>query len=202
MDAERASPVQLAAPGAGLPLIELRISRTAFAVARRLMSRSSASAKFRREAHKILAKAAQVDPELAARPVLIERIRGIEDSSRNWSLLMTLEHLVIVDTAVAMIIEQLVQEKPLTTKVSTAEVKPKKEQTIATIELFRNMADQYLERINRLPRLNSRARHEHPWFGPLNAHGWHCLAAVHHAIHRKQIERIIIIGQGPDSLIL
>jgi len=190
------------AAGAGLPLIELQISRLGFAIARRLMSRTSANAKFRREADFMLKKAQELDPKLAMKPVLIERVRGIEDSSRNWSLLMTLDHLAIVDTAIAMIVDHLVQEKPLATKVSTAEVKPRQEQTPATIELFRNTTERYLRGIERLPNLNSRTRHEHPWFGPLNAHGWHCLAAIHHTIHRRQIERIVIISMNPDSLIL
>ena len=166
------------------------------------MSRTSASAKFRREADLMLKKTEELDAKLAVKPVLIERVRGIEDSSRNWSLLMTLDHLVIVDTAIAVIIDHLVQEKPLATKVSTAEVKPRQDQTTATIELFRSTAERYLQGIDRLPTLKSRTRHEHPWFGPLNAHGWHCLAAIHHAIHRRQIERIVVISMNTDSLIL
>jgi hypothetical protein len=202
MASDTDSSIQLAPPGAGLPLIELQISRLGFAMARRLMSRKSASAKFRREADLMLKQARALDPKLATKQVLIERVRGIEDSSRNWSLLMTLDHLVIVDTAIAMIVDHLVQEKPLSTRVSTAEVKPRPDQTMATVELFRSTTKQYLDGIERLPRLNSRARHEHPWFGPLNAHGWHCLAAIHHSIHRRQIERIVVISMNPDSLIL
>jgi hypothetical protein len=173
-----------------------------FAVARRLMSPKAASAKFKLEADRMLTSAQELEPTLATKPVLIERIKGIEDSSRHWSLLMTLDHLVIVDRAVSGIIESLVQEKPLATKVSTADVKPKKEQTPATIETFRATTSEYLNRVAALPSLNSQTRHEHPWFGPLNAHGWHCLAAIHHGIHRKQIERIVVIAKNPDSLIL
>jgi hypothetical protein len=33
--------------------------------------------------------------------------------------------------------------------------------------------------------------HAHPWFGPLNAHGWHCLAAIHHTLHRRQLTAIL-----------
>jgi len=36
-----------------------------------------------------------------------------------------------------------------------------------------------------------RAALPHPWFGPLDAAGWHALAAGHMAIHRVQIERIL-----------
>lgn len=182
--------------------MELNISRMAFVLARRMMSRTAASAKFKKETDRMLKAAQELEPALAAKPVLIERIRGIEDSSRHWSLLMTLDHLVIVDRGVMAIIESLVQEKALTTKVSTAEVKPKKEQTPAVIETFRAATQEYLDRVGALASLNSQTRHEHPWFGPLNAHGWHCLAAIHHGIHRRQIERIEVIAKNPDSLIL
>ncbi len=30
----------------------------------------------------------------------------------------------------------------------------------------------------------------HPWFGPLDAHRWHCLLAFHQGIHRKQIQAV------------
>ena len=132
-----------------------------------------------------------LDPALAQKQVLIKRIQGIEDSSRNWSVLMTLHHLVIVNTGIIATIEQLAAERPLNRKVSTAAVKPSPGQTMAMLGKFRENVQQYRERIDRLPGLDSKTRHLHPWFGQLNAHGWHCLAAVHHTIHRKQIEAIL-----------
>jgi len=88
-------------------------------------------------------------------------------------------------------IQLLTPTKSINRKVSTAAVKPKPEQTMETIDVFRKVTGQYLDRVGALPDLNSSVRHEHPWFGPLNAHGWHVLAAVHHGIHRRQIEWII-----------
>lgn len=41
----------------------------------------------------------------------------------------------------------------------------------------------------------TRARFPHPWFGPMDAHGWHALAGGHMSIHRVQIERILA-GSG------
>jgi len=155
------------------------------------MSRAAATEKFREEAERMLRLVEGLDPVFAAKPILIERIRGIEDSSRNWSALMTLDHLVIVDRGIAATISHLVEGKPITGRASTAAVKPKPEQTPETIGVFRKVTGQYLDRVGALPDLNSRLRYEHPWFGPLNAHGWHVLAAVHHGIHRRQIERII-----------
>jgi len=39
--------------------------------------------------------------------------------------------------------------------------------------------------------LKTELRYAHPWFGPLDAAGWHALAAGHMGIHRMQIERIL-----------
>jgi hypothetical protein len=39
--------------------------------------------------------------------------------------------------------------------------------------------------------LKTELRYAHPWFGPLDAAGWHTLAAGHLGIHRVQIEQII-----------
>jgi hypothetical protein len=41
------------------------------------------------------------------------------------------------------------------------------------------------------PNLKTKTRFSHPWFGPLDASGWHAMAGSHMAIHRKQIERIL-----------
>jgi hypothetical protein len=45
--------------------------------------------------------------------------------------------------------------------------------------------------VARAPELKTALRYEHPWFGPLDAFGWHALAAGHIRIHREQIERIV-----------
>jgi hypothetical protein len=196
MEERNAREVQLAPPGAGLPFIELTVSRILFGLARRTLSRESALKQFRAEADRMLALAEKLDPVRAQKQVLIKRVRGIEDSSRNWSVLMALDHLVIVNGGIIATIEQLAAERPLTRKVSTADVKPPPAQTMATIEKFRDAVQQYQVRIDRLARLDSKTCHVHPWFGPLNAHGWHCLAAIHHGIHRKQIEAILQAEAG------
>ncbi len=38
----------------------------------------------------------------------------------------------------------------------------------------------------------TKLRFAHPWFGPMDAYGWHGLAGGHMNIHRIQIERIIL----------
>jgi hypothetical protein len=104
---------------------------------------------------------------------------------------MVLEHLVIVNTAIASIIEHLAAGKPFGVKVSTAAVKPDPVQDAGVIERFAGCVEEYLARTGALGNLRTQVRHLHPWFGRLNGHGWHCLAAGHQTIHRRQIERIL-----------
>ena len=40
----------------------------------------------------------------------------------------------------------------------------------------------------------SKTSHAHPWVGPLTAHQWLNLAAVHQRVHRKQIQAILKRG--------
>src|SRR5437773_4603077 len=79
--------------------MEMGISSLCFAVSRRIMSQSAASARFKREADRILAHTQKLDPALTIKPVLVERIRGLEENCRHWSLLMAIDHLAMINTA-------------------------------------------------------------------------------------------------------
>lgn len=184
------SPI-LQPPGAGLPWLEMLYAQSGFWLARRAMSRELALDRFVGEAHRIEALVLRQTPATAECPVLIPRIFGIEDSSRNWSLFMTVEHLIIVDTAIISILEHLTAGKTLGTTISTALVKPAPGQDGTVMRRFSETVFHYSKTLSTLPSLHTSTLQTHPWFGPLDAHGWHCLAAIHHKIHRRQIENII-----------
>lgn len=183
--------VPLQPPGAGLPPVELFISRIGFRLLKLFVSQRGASKWFRSEAEQILTLARTLAPAEAARRVLIPRLPGLEDSSRYWSVDMTLEHLVIVNTATVGVIEALAAGRTINHVVSTADVKPSATPGPEMIERFEATARDYLARVEAIPDLRSKVTLKHPWFGPFTALNWHRLAALHHRIHRKQIERII-----------
>jgi hypothetical protein len=87
--------------------------------------------------------------------------------------------------------ESLAAGRPVDRVVSTAAVKPGPTADAATIARFEATARDFLARIESLPDWGSTVSLVHPWFGALTAPGWHRLAALHHSIHRKQIERIV-----------
>lgn len=187
---------QLAPPGAGLPRPELLVARILFAFRSRLGSRAAFNAKFNEERAAIRSIVQQLDPARAGRRVLIPRVRGLEDSSRFWSVWMTLDHLRIVNSAVADVIGKLARDKTPPHEASTAAVKPSPEANEAVVSAHERACDHLLEVIERVNDLKTSLRYPHPWFGPLNASQWHALSAGHMEIHRKQIERI---RHGLDS---
>lgn len=182
---------KLAAPGAGLPLIELLISRAIFAWRGRKATPEGVNALFQTERKAICSLAHSIDGDAAAQRVLIRRLPGLEDSSRYWSVWMTLDHLRLVHEMVNRVIVALVTGALPVEKVRTANVKPRPNVTEAVVGEYEKSCDDLLATVATAPNLKTGVRHEHPWFGPLDAAGWHVLAAGHLSIHRAQIERII-----------
>ncbi len=182
---------QLAPPGAGLPAIEHLIARVLFGLRRKTGNRASFTAKFHRERETIRAQLRSVDAESGARRVLIRRCPGLEDSSRYWSVWMTLDHLRIVHLEMARVITTLASGHVLPGAVSTAAVKPSPDADASVVADYEASCDLLLAAAAAVAELNTAARFAHPWFGPLSASDWYALAGGHMGIHRTQIERII-----------
>lgn len=182
---------RLAPPGAGLPKLELFIARRLFGRQRRTATRESCNAHFQAEREAIRRLVRSCDASSAGRRVLIARPRGLEDSSRYWSIWMTLEHLRIVHGHIARTIETLAKEAVPEGKASTAAVKPAADVTEGVVQAYEDSCEALLAAAAAPRNLETVARFAHPWFGPLNGAEWHLLAGRHLGIHREQIERIV-----------
>lgn len=182
---------QLDVPGAGLPKVELLIARTMFRVQRMLKGRDDWTALFAEERAEILRLTRSVSDDACSKPILVDRIRGMEDSSRYWSVYMVLDHLNIVNGVFTTAIVMLLRGKIPDRKGGTAEVKPNPGSDISTIAAFEKTCDTFQGKTDKPDSLHSSVRYDHPWFGPLDAASWHALAGFHMRLHRKQIERII-----------
>lgn len=182
---------KLAAPGAGLPKPELFVARLIFGHFRKTQTRGGIQDLFESERDRILRLAKGCDLEAGARQVLIKRLPGMEDSSRNWSVYMTLEHLRIVNAAVRDVILTLAAGNVPPNPASTAAVKPEPGIDHSVLAAFENGCDRFLTDVAALEDLRTAVTYPHPWFGPLDAAAWHAMAAFHLRLHRKQIERII-----------
>jgi len=182
---------QLAPPGAGLPRMELFIARLRFGWQRRRGNREIFNARFQRERAAVRVLIRRCDAESGARRMLIRRVRGLEDSSRYWSVWMTLDHLRIVHGGVNRTIQSLAKGVVPPGKASTAAVKPSPQVTSDVVADYEKSCDDLLATVAAIPDLATPVRFAHPWFGSLDASGWHALASAHLAIHRVQIERIL-----------
>lgn len=185
---------KLAPPGAGLPASERLVASLGFWLLRAAFSRHRTEAWLRAETARVLAIARGLTPEQATRQVLVPRPFGLEDSSRNWSPGMVVEHLVIVDNGIAGVIEALSDDRDFGREVRIAEVKPSPGAGPEQWPLLEQALAGYLERVSRIADLRTARCHAHPWFGPLDAHGWHTLAALHTMIHRRQLEVVVRDG--------
>lgn len=182
---------QLAAPGAGLPFPENFVARLLLGLKRATGNPASFTAEFIKEREVIRQLIKGRDEATLSRRVLIRRPRGLEDSSRYWSVLMTLDHLRIVHLAFIQVISVLSQERIPEGEASTAAVKPDPGVTSDVIAEYEASCDALLATLDKVVNFKTKARFAHPWFGPMDAHGWHALAGSHMGIHRVQIERIL-----------
>lgn len=182
---------QLAAPGAGLPFPENLIARILLGVKRGTGNPQAFTAKFVAERELIRTLISNRSDAALSTRVLIARPKGLEDSSRYWSVWMTLDHLRIVHHAFIGILESLSNEQVPEGKANTAAVKPDERVTAAVMTEYEESCDALLATIHRIRNFKTEAKFPHPWFGPMDAHGWLALSGGHMAIHRTQIERIL-----------
>lgn len=181
---------QLAKPGAGLPFIEHLVLRVAFPM-KQLQSRQTHIATFKKE-RSAIRELVDSSPESArATRVLIPRLRGLEDSSRYWSIWMTLDHLRITNLAFANVIRELSEGRIPPGKADTAAMKPSLDSGPETERTYEQSCDEMMSLLESIGNLQSQPRFTHPWFGPMSAGAWIALAGVHMGIHRLQISKIL-----------
>jgi hypothetical protein len=157
----------------------------------RRTSRPDTEKLFLRERKAITSLAREVDPDIGRRQVLIKRLRGLEDSSRNWSIFMTVEHLRIVNQETTGLMSALLKGDQPIRAVSTAAVKPLPDVTVAVIDTFEKVCDEFESTVASVSDLHTRLRWPHPWFGPLDAAQWHFFTAFHMTLHLRQMQLIL-----------
>jgi len=113
---------------------------------------------------------------------------------RSWSLFMILEHNVIVNRSITAIVRALALGEPpdggglIDPK---RDVMPSADPGPEQIAAFRESVERRLEVVSGLPELRGTLTKQHPVFGMLDAHGWHCMFGLHLQIHLWQAEVVI-----------
>ncbi|MGE4233781.1 MAG: DinB family protein [Bacteriovoracia bacterium] len=185
---------KLEAPGAGLPFFEALVLR--YYVKPFVMKKFSwdqSMSFLKSEGEKILILIGDVSDEDANKKILVQRIRGLEDSSRYWSIAMVLEHILIVTNAIRSVILDLSNQKKTLVFVDIAKVKPKGGKPWQELKAeFKQMMQSEIGGLSSLARdKNSKLSHEHPWFGQMNTKEWAFLIGAHLRIHRQQVKQIV-----------
>jgi len=156
-------PIQLAPPGAGLPKWRLFFIRPLFLVASKNIPRKKFTHLYEKERRRILKLVETLNEEAKSTQTLIPQIAGIEDSSRFWSIYMTLEHLTIVDAGLSQIITQLCRSEVVERAVKVKDVKPSENTDTKAEKAFRITTAKTLKQLKTIPSLDENRLHEHPW---------------------------------------
>jgi hypothetical protein len=184
---------KLQAPGAGLPPIDAFVARyILFPLQSKSLSREKAIKDLIETGQICVSLVENLPAAQQKQQILIPPQRGLEDSSRFWSAMMTLNHLLITGIAMRDMIIALSQGQKPTIIVRTQDVKPAPETAQTITKEYKNFLDTYKGMITPLNDLKNPAHtHKHPWFGELTAHQWLALNATHTKIHLQQIREII-----------
>ena len=187
-------PPQLEAPGAGFPVWQRLAGKYFYLPLWCLYSSWERTPDVLEEqAGRLLQGAASLGNELVRRRVLIPPLVGLEDSSRYDSYAMVLEHLTIVGHAVARIVVDITHGRRHTVALRTAEVKA--EGLAAPSEVaagYREMLAAFRHAaLDPGADRRSPLRHDHPFFGALDAYQWLCFATLHQVVHLKQARAIL-----------
>lgn len=186
----------LESPGAGLPWLEnfiLRYFYYPWKVSKNTWSENLE--KFQDETRKILGIVEKMSEEDFQTRILIPRLKGMEDSSRFWSVALTMDHLFITIGGMTMVAAELAKGNALSITVDPATVKPKQDHVMTKTKMMEQMEKITREAVNLLGPLEKTAskKHklDHPWFGPIDALGWVWVIGQHQSLHRKQIQMIV-----------
>lgn len=181
----------LAPPGAGIPAVERLVAK--FIIFNfRLKKSIDAPALYASYQQSLteLMRAAELFPEnMRSVPILVPRLRGLEDSSRYYAPAMVLEHIALVDQGISQIVSLLGQGIIPPKAPGTADVKPRSG-VIWQDAVTKIMAASAAFQNSLAADFTCQAALSHPWFGPLNAWQWAQFTVIHHDIHLSQLRKM------------
>jgi len=184
---------QLAPPGAGLTWFQHIILKYYVGpfVSNRT-TRDESKRRFDKIVSLITAELSSLSSEQLLQKKLVPPMMGLEDSSRYWSVAMTLEHIVIVGRAMCSVILCLQRGETPNFVADVAKVKPlghmTQQQAIKEFNTF--VSVDYPKMNKEFQDFENKSRFLHPWFGAIKPKQWYWLITTHTAIHLNQIREI------------
>lgn len=184
---------KLAPPGAGLTWYQhllLKYFVGPFVSTR--MTRDESKRHFDKIVFKIQNELLTLTNDQLMQKKLVPPMMGLEDSSRYWSVAMTLEHIVIVGRAMCSVILTLQKGEKPNFVADVAKVKPLGQMTAQqSVAEFKKFVEQEYPKMNEVFHdFENTNRFFHPWFGPMKPKQWYWLITIHTGIHLNQIREI------------
>jgi hypothetical protein len=182
----------LAKPGAGLPFFEALMVRWYVGPFQsRKQDKDKNLRLFSMAGARILKEAGGVAEGKRDERVLVPRMRGIEDSSRFWSINETLEHVMITGVPMRGVIAALAAGKTSDYVVRIENFKPQGKYAGGDARPdFKKFLAETADLLSPLKVEDEGPTHRHPWLGEFNALQWSWLLAGHSGIHLNQLVAI------------
>ena len=157
------------------------------------ISKGRAIKMLRASSERVIAIAEHAGPARAFEPETVPRLIGIQNVSRDWSVMMVIEHLTLVNRDVLKLIGALKDDVTPRGELDLEDYRPDLDLGWDAIDRHRDVLADLDSLVSSASSLQSVAYFRHPWFGMLNAHQWLCFAAFHQRIHLRQAQRIVAI---------
>ena len=170
----------------------LMVKHIFFPILNRVISWDKAWDIFDKEGEKIIKLSKKLNQDELFKRILVPKLFGLEDNSRYYSVAMTIEHLLMVGSALQIRVPLLSRGKKITQNVKIEDVKPYKKIDENIREKFEEFLNLYRDKLNNnVKNIHINNTSSHPWFGEFNPKQWSILAMIHQIIHRRQIEAIL-----------
>jgi hypothetical protein len=178
-------------PDAAVPAQAWLLRNVLFPAFCKATSDERATALFRREGAKLEAVCAQFTPDQFTQRVSIRPFLGLDERACTWSAAMVVEHVTLEGELVGQILTLRGRDHACPILLSATAVRPTGARGLRALADFSAWHARYLaETLAELPAPLPRHTHEHPWLGELDCHAWHCFAALHLRVHRRQLAAI------------
>ena len=129
--------------------------------------------------------------------IKIPRVIGVSESNRNWSVLMVLDHLCLVIEDCRKAIASLVDGVEPRGEIDLSLYAPNTDVGFDVLGRFEHLTKGFCldiqTAIKREGAFAGPTRFSHPCFGNMSAKNWLAFAALHQAIHRRQVQKIIVM---------
>ena len=129
--------------------------------------------------------------------IKIPRVIGVSESTRNWSVLMVIDHLCLVIEDCRKAIVSLSDGVEPRGEIDLSLYAPNPDVGFEVLGRFEQTTQGFCLDIQTAMKretvFSGPARFSHPCFGSMNAKNWLAFAALHQAIHRRQVQKIIVM---------